>query len=253
VIVGIPRHVEPPDGGYPNVEREDGLVRILHAPSHPSKGTAEIREMIESLRRKGYRIEFVEITGRPNHEVQQEIARCDFVIDQLYSDLPMASFAGEAALQCKPTVIGGYYAELMKHDLPAHLTPPSHFCFPEEMEEGIERMIVDEEYRRELGERARQFMLEYWSPEAVAKNFLRLISGDIPEEWMFDPRDLRYMHGYGMRHEVVREKIRQIIDTYGVEALGLQDKPELQQMYVDLANGDDSSVQPPRPVHASQM
>ena len=78
--------------------RRDSAVRILHAPSNPKgKGTAEIHDVIRRLTGKGYRIEFIEITGQPFIGVLEQLSQCDFVVDQLYSDTPMAGFAREAA------------------------------------------------------------------------------------------------------------------------------------------------------------
>ena len=54
-----------------------------------------------------------------------ELARCDFVIDQLYSDYPLPGLATEAAWFGKPTVVGGYAQYAIR---PARLLVP-HLYF----------------------------------------------------------------------------------------------------------------------------
>ena len=54
---------------------------------------------------EGLPLEYVEIVGQPNDIVLAEIARSAFVIDQLYSDTPMAGFAAEAARLGKPAIV----------------------------------------------------------------------------------------------------------------------------------------------------
>ena len=77
---------------------EPGPVRILHAPSNPDlKGTEVIRATIDRLVARGHKIDFIEIRGRPNSDVIAALWSSDLVVDQVYSDQPLASFAAEAA------------------------------------------------------------------------------------------------------------------------------------------------------------
>jgi hypothetical protein len=236
--LGLPYHTLSPNKCQ--AVRENGnSVRILHAPSNLRiKGTCQIREIIESLRSKGYQIEFVEITGKPNYIVHEELSRCDFVVDQLYSDTPMAGFAAEAALHGKPAVVGGYYAGFIRRDVQAEWIPPSFYCHPDEVEQAIEKMVVDEDYRLELGRKAKTFVETYWTPKQVASRYVQLIGGNVPREWLFDPMDIRYLHGSGLSESDARELVRAVIQKGGVEALQLDDKPGLKDMFVAFAFGD---------------
>jgi glycosyltransferase involved in cell wall biosynthesis len=211
-------------------------IRILHCPSDERvKGTDRIRRAVESLKAKGHALEYVELTGKPNRVVLEEVTRSDFVIDQLYSDTPMAGLATEAAFLGKPAVVGGYAAELIKRTLGADALPPSVFCHPDEIERAIESLVIDEQFRRELGERARQYVEENWAPAKVARRYLRLIAGDVPAEWGFSPRESRNVHGCGLPEEKAREMVRAVIERGGREALQLSDKPELEAMFVEFA------------------
>lgn len=218
---------------------DDRDVRILHSPSHPEiKGTPLIRSAIQKLQSKGYLIDFVEITGQPNRIVVQELARCDFVVDQAYSDAPVASFAVEAAFLGKPVVIAGYGQEVTRQMTPASWLPPTLFCRPDELEEAIEKMIVEKDYRLELGKQAKEFVRTHWSPRKVAERYLQILEGNIPPEWWFNPRELRHIYGSGLPIDKMRALIRRVVEAGGKEALCLLDKPELERLLVEFAFSD---------------
>jgi len=242
LMVGVPHYVGEATGpNFETREANQSSVRILHAPSKPGpKGTAVIRQAIQSLREKGYAIDFVEITGRPNREVLEELQRCDFVVDELYSDTPMAVFATEAAFAGKPTVVGGYYSKDIRKDVPAQCIPPSLFCHPDDLEPSIEKMITDMTYRVELGRRAYEFVISHWSAEKVAARYLALIDGDIPEDWYYDPYRIRYLHGCGLSEDKAKQVIKAFINAAGPNALCLRDKPELVRLFTEFASSGHS-------------
>lgn len=210
-------------------------MRILHSPSHPeSKGTSLIREAVERLREKGHRLDLIEVVDQPNEVVLYELAQCDFVVDQVYSDTPLAGFATEAAFHGKPAVVGGYGRQC-DWGVAAEMIPPSEFVHPHEIEQAIERLLVDAEYRLGLGERAAEFVKERWSPKEVAKRFVRLAEGEIPEDWCFDPDSVVYLHGYGLSEARAKQRIQQLIEVGGAQALQLTDKPTLEKAFENFA------------------
>jgi hypothetical protein len=211
-------------------------IRVLHSPSHPAaKGSAAILMAIDRLRDKGYLIDYVEIINRPNEEVLAELQCCDFVIDQLYSDTPMAGFAAEAAGQGKPAVVGGYGFEYLANFIPTGMYPPSMACKPSGIEKAIESLIVDGGLRECLGSEAQGFVQGKWSPENVAGRYLRLIRGDVPEEWCLDPDAVEYLHGCGQAEDLSRENIRRLVSAYGVEALQVSHRPSLERAFLNFA------------------
>ena len=215
-------------------------VRILHAPSDPEiKGTRVIREIIERLRQNGHSIEFVEMIGKTNAQVIEDVKQCDFIVDQLYGNLPMAGFATEAAFFGKPAVVGGYYSRIVRDDVPDELMPPSEYCLPEELESAIERLIIDRDYRLELGRAAAAFVRRHMSPRKVAERYLRLIDGTAPKEWYLDPQQIRYLHGHGMQEKRVKAVVKSVIEYGGVKALQLRDKPELERLFRAFAYGEE--------------
>lgn len=214
---------QPPSG--------DRRVRILHTPSvRTGKGSDLIRTIVGRLGAR-YPIEYTEVTNRPHAEVLELIRTSDLVIDQAYSDTPMAAFASEAAWFGVPAVVGGYYAAVIGDEVDEEFVPPSRFVLPEELESAAESLIADAVARRELGERARQFVRTRWSRAEVASRYACVIRGAIPQEWWFDPDRMTYLYGCGLSRERAEARISAMIEGYGPEALGLGDKKDLQERF----------------------
>lgn len=215
-------------------------IRLLHSPSNPKvKGTAIIERAIESMMQRGLPIEWIKITDLSNSQVLDEIQRCDLVVDQLYSDTPMAGLATEAAQFGKPTIVSGYMArspQLIAGNWP---TPPSHFIPPEQFENELEKLINSEEARRTLGKAASNFVSSAWSCNAVAGRLLACLRGEIPDDWWYDPSTTSYLQGCGLDEREGRRRVRELVAIYGESALGLDDKPILSKAFVDWALKND--------------
>lgn len=223
----------------PDVSGADGRadsVRIVHAPSVCGpKGTDRIRAMIQDLQDEGLAIDYVELTGRPNSEVLAELQRCDFVIDELYSDISLAGLGTEAAFFGKPAVVGGYAQETLR-SLPAGTQlPMATYVKPDRAKDMVRRLIVDIQFREECGAAAHRFVHETWAPAKMAARFLQIIDGNIPDEWWIHPASVTYLHGFGTTEEKRQQVLREVIAAGGTQSLRLADKPELEQALVDFA------------------
>lgn len=234
--VGLPTHVE-------HIRLEKGpfqqkaKVRILHSPSKPGgKGTAVVEQAIQNLLRKGYEIDFIQLTGVPNSKVLEEISQCDFVVDQVYSDTPMAVFATEAASMGVPSVVSGYFSEKANQYIDAEILPPSLYVMPDCLQDAIEKMISDPEFRRDLGRKAQNFIYTHWTPKRVAENYLRLLEGNVPEQWMMSPHAIDYFKGAGLSEQRLRDVILALTNAYGNEVLCLDDKPALKDKVLGFAH-----------------
>jgi hypothetical protein len=216
------------------------VVRVLHSPSfHVGKGTAEIRAAIRRLQQDGIDLQYTEISNRPHMEVRQAIAACDFVVDQVYSDSPMAGFAAEAALAGKPAVVCGYYSAHHETDLSPYMRPPSLYCHPERLEQAIRSLAVDSSRREQLGAQAKEFVEKNWSPRAVAGRYLMLAAGEpMPSEWMYHPEKNRYFLGMGIDDRSLQKVLRKYLNRFGESALGIDAAPELKRRVLAFASQD---------------
>lgn len=219
-------------------EKNDGAIRILHAPSLPEvKGSQLIRETIQRLIARGFEIVYTELKNVPNSEVINSLMNSDLVIDQLYSDSPMATFATEAAFCSIPSVVGGYgWESLNRAYLNKIELPPSFLTSPENLELTLEQLMTNQALIKNKGDQARQFVKANWSADKIAEKFLTLVSGIIPEDWWFDPKKIDYIYGSGVTKEVLLCKLKTIIAKKGIKVLQLADKPMLEESILQFVN-----------------
>jgi len=220
--------------------KKDG-VRILHAPSFPEcKGSEVFREVITELRQRGFTIEYVEMINRSHNEVLQEIQRCDFVLDEIYSDSLLGGLGTEAAFYGRPTIVSGYVTPSDFVSMP-HVTslPPALHVLPDEIFSAVQRLIEDSVLRESLGAAARQFVRSHWAPVEVAKRFDALLSGRSKAEWYYSPSSISYLYGWGLSRNAVRTLVRSMIQSGGVETLCLSDKPKLESCFVTFSEECD--------------
>lgn len=233
--MGVPKVVNSEELSMPQQQ----AVRILHSPSNAKiKGTAVIKAAITNLQKKGHEIEFILLENMSNAQVLQELARCDFVVDQLYSDTPMAVLATEAAHFAKASVVGGYFSQYVSNTIPTEAIPPSLYVMPDTIEAAIEKMILQPEFRKALGLRAQQFVRSAWNYQAVAARYLRLLNDDVPQAWYLNPQDTDYLYGCGLSAEDSATVVAGLTE-FGRDALLLvDDKPLLKQQLLQRAYSD---------------
>jgi glycosyltransferase involved in cell wall biosynthesis len=229
-------HVGTPVAGGEERTHRDSLIHVLHSPSVPLvKGTSKIVAACEACRQTVPELTLTLITGRPNREVLEALKSCDFVVDQLYADVPCAGFVLEAAGFGKPAVVGGlgWSDEWLQFSGLAEY--PAHVVDPDGIEEGIRRMAVDADFRECVAAAARR-LARQWDVAAVAERLETVLRGAAPPEWTFDPAELPvFCSGCGIPRETIADAIRRIARVYGWSELGLDDKPRLLAMAKEFA------------------
>jgi hypothetical protein len=118
---------------------------------------------------------------------------------------------------------------------PEDQLPPAHLCRPDELAEAIGHLATHAAERDALGDRARRFVAERWAARTVAERMLRILSGDVPEEWTFDPASVVHPLGAGLPEAGVAAATRAVLEAAGVGGLRVGDKPELERALVGLA------------------
>jgi hypothetical protein len=211
-----------------------GGVRVLHSPSDPAKGSEAIRACVTGLEAGGLAIDYREITGRPHSEVLRAIMESDLVVDQRYSDSPLAVFATEAGYRGRAVVVGGYYASEIADDVAADLIPPSRFVPPSELCNAIEGLARDDDARDAEGAELAAFVRDRWSPADVARRYLQIAFSDPPAAWLYDPARLRYVHGWGLSEADIRDYVGQLVARCGTDALALDQLPALRDRLLGL-------------------
>ena len=212
-------------------------LRVVHSPSNPVvKGSQTICAIIEELIDEGAPLELIRLQGVSNVEVLRQLQQCDFVVDQLYSDIPMAVLGSEAARFAKPCIVAGYLANDVNAYIPEIDVPPSLYVLPEHLRETIEKLVADSDLRRNLGRQAQEFVAQRWACKAVAERYLKLLNGQPQADWWFDPAAITYVGGCGAPLSHTSKLLAMLIDQYGTRALQVSDKPKLEQALVKLAS-----------------
>lgn len=216
--------------------KEANVITILHAPSlKKQKGSDVIKLIIDELKKEGYNIQFIEIFNMPNSEVIKKLQICDFIIDEIFSDSPMAAFCTEAAYCGKPAIIGGYY-DNMKEEFGVNELPPSLYVNPLNIKDAVIKLIEDKDFRISLGEKAHKFVLKHNSPINVAKRYLKLINNEPEVNWIFNPNKISYIYGWGTSKNRLKEFLRDYVEDKGESALYLNHNPKLKQRFLDFIN-----------------
>jgi hypothetical protein len=211
-------------------------VRILHAPSNrKAKGSDVIVALINELISEGFNIDYREVHGVSNVEVLNQISNCDFVIDQMYSDTPMAGFALEAAAQGKAVVVAGYQLQKLESFVPYGMFPYSINCKPEELKSTLRNLLRSEEARSVAAELSQKTLLRIWSHRDVAARYAKLISKDVPDDWWFSPHDVTYFDGACQSREDSKKYILDLVNNFGTSALGLDAKPDVLKAILQFA------------------
>lgn len=212
-------------------------VRILHAPSHAgAKGTDVVRDAVARLTDAGMEIDYAELQSAKNDRVRDALLDADLVIDQLYSDTPMAVLASEAAAAGKAAVVGALDWEWILADRHPESIPPTVRCTPETFESTLRELVGSRASRESAGRTAREFVRTRWRPEQVAERYLSVIHGRTPPDWLRTPVAVRYATGAGLSRDRLRANLR-LMASRSLDPFGVGDKPELEARMLELAEG----------------
>jgi hypothetical protein len=84
--------------------------------------------------------------------------------------------------------------------------------------------------------------VEGWAGDLVARNYLRLLAGERPSEWMCDPADVRYVQGVGLSEERAREIVAAVVRDGGIAALQIGDKPALEAAFLHFVDASHDAA-----------
>lgn len=147
-------------------------LRIAHAPTHRAvKSTDKIIEAVESLARR-YPIDFDLIEGVSNAECLARKARADIFVDQLLLGFGVNNI--ECWAMGIPVVSGLVDAEARSKALAMFGQLPWADATERTLEAVIEHLILDAEWRTELGVRGKVHAERWHSQESVVRQTLQV-------------------------------------------------------------------------------
>ena len=153
---------------------KDGILRVLHTPSLPHetthryyyhKDTEAFLEASQSLSRRHPKVQFWQIGGLSHDKVLQARLDCDITFNQLRG---FHGLSGDEAMYLQRPMVQAFdRCNVNRHHEYWGLDVefPWVDAHPGELAEVLESLLLDPVRRRDLGSRARPFMLEYFSPQ----------------------------------------------------------------------------------------
>jgi glycosyltransferase involved in cell wall biosynthesis len=151
------------------LSEQDGIVRIVHAPSsRRKKGTDFIEQAIQNLRQKGHKVELILAENLPHHKIRELYEQSDIGIDQV-----LYGWHGKVSVELmslgKPVICN------IREDLRQYRPDlPIVHADPQNLEQALEELVAKPELRASLGQKSRAYALCHHDVEVVADELLRL-------------------------------------------------------------------------------
>ena len=205
----------------------------LHAPSSPHiKGTVRIQAAVDSLNAEGIELKYVHISQVSAAQVQQEIHRSDFVIDQILSDTASGVFAAEASIQGRAVLVAGPDAVWIRSFL-GDDAPPTNFVCTDDFLAELRRLTLDRDYRICSGLRAKRYFSKRWRPDVVAGRYLELLAGSSRDASPVDPVCIDHPRGGYAEPAGLRLLVKGFVEHWGDEALALEHNSALKRKVIE--------------------
>jgi hypothetical protein len=149
------------------------VLRVGHSPTKPAlKGTDKLTGAVETLRRRGIRIELVMIHKRPLREALELKAGCHVFFDSFWLGIQCSGL--EAAAMGRPVLAGDAdvkaYWETEKGAVP--------YTYVEDeraLTDALERLATDNVFRAQEAARVFAHVVRYHDEAAVARRYLDLL------------------------------------------------------------------------------
>ncbi len=224
--IGFPRDVIVDE--EKNKIKYSNSIRVFHSPSNPRiKGSEILSSLVGQVQKEeSINVEFFVKSGVSNKEIISTIKNSDIILDQLYSDTPLAGLATEAALLGKPSVIFGYYSKDVELHHNKSDIPPSFYFSHDTIYEDLVGVLKDRARIKDIGLAAKLFVDSKWTIEQVASRYVQVFDNNVPDEWWFNPNKIDKLYPLCDLTDTL-SFISEYIDTLGVSALMLNDKPKI--------------------------
>jgi hypothetical protein len=148
---------------------DDGIIRLVHAPSsRRKKGTDFIEEAIDLLQKEGLKIELVLAENLPHNKIKELYEICDIGVDQV-----LYGWHGKASVEMMslgmPVICNiDHKYRKFRPDLPIIHADPS--C----LKDVIRNLVCDFELRRRIGEESKVYAKKYHDIEIVIDDLLSM-------------------------------------------------------------------------------
>jgi hypothetical protein len=190
-------------------------ILLLHFPSNKAaKGTSLIIKAVNELK-KDFKKEKIRVNiktkilfNKSNKEVLRYINKSDLIINELYSDVFLSYADIEATLLNKVSLKFGYYVKGIKKDNPFLKFPRKIiYYYPENLKKELRNYILNDKKRKSFIS-LKNFIINNWSPDKVAKKFIDLVNNynkkKFTKIYTF-PRNINYLYGSGVEKKNIHK------------------------------------------------
>jgi glycosyltransferase involved in cell wall biosynthesis len=155
--------------GQPPISRQDGVIRIAHAPSmRRKKGTEFVESSVAELQSAGYPVELLLIEKVPFDQVKQRYEQCDIGLDQV-----LYGWYGKVSIELmalgKPVV-----CYIDPELLPYRRDMPIVNAHPCNLTEQLKMLVENPGLRQELGEKGREYVRQYHDVRSIVDQCIDL-------------------------------------------------------------------------------
>ena len=157
----------------------------------------------------------------PNSQVLSEISKADIVVDELFSDTLLATFATESAFLGKPVITSGYYARHIDKDHEGIDLPPTIFVEPDQYKTQLKTLVDSVLTGNHVNTELPDWIKHNWSPKKVAQRILQVIDKKAPKQWFCDPTQIQYLYGWGLPEDQWHSTLAEYVAQNGEEGLKL--------------------------------
>ena len=145
-------------------------VCVVHAPSRQEvKGSRHIESAVKTLKAKGLDFDYIVVEGLPNSEAKRVYEKADIIVDQL-------RIGWYGVLAVEGMAMGKAVVSYVRDDLVHHLGNPAPIenANPVTIVEVLEKLILDDQYRNELGQRGYEYCCGLHDSKKVAAQLVSL-------------------------------------------------------------------------------
>lgn len=149
----------------------DGIIRIAHTPTNPAyKKTELLKSVVERLKKK-YPVELVLIQNKPHREALELKSKCDITFDQIHLCYGNSGLEGMAFGQATLVGMADWTRDLIKQ-----IVGYEPYVYVDEggLEETLEKLITNEQYRLKMGEIGRKYIETWHDDRKVAEKMVRI-------------------------------------------------------------------------------
>lgn len=186
------------------------IPNIVHIPSNSKlKGTDIFIECLEKLKQEGLKFNFKLLKDIQHNEIHTFLTEADIVLDELYLNGP--GMLGAEAMFAGCVVVTKSLNSFV-------FSPPIVSVDKETLYAKLKETIVNKEYRIQLAELARRFVLENNTPEKVAQ---KIISNLLTKDNEYDYYPKYYLESFTIDKEPLKQSTKylteQVLQKYNID------------------------------------